>query len=121
MVGILFINHFLACLWAFASKFDSDSNWVLQKTGVKDQSTSSLYLMSFYFITTTVTTVGYGDISPANSLERIFSVVILFIGVMCFASISGSLTSIISQNDNQQAGLKQKMETIQNLKKQYKL
>ena len=103
LVVILFVNHILACLWVFASKFDTENNWVVAKVGgdYSEVTSTELYLMSFYFVTTTVTTVGYGDMSPANSLERVFSIMMLFVGVMCFASISGSLTSMISQSDNQ--------------------
>jgi len=61
--------------------------------------------------------VGYGDISAQNNLEKIFAIFMLFVGVMCFASISGSLSSMITNYDTNQAGLKQKLETLQNLRK----
>ena len=78
-------------------------------------------MVSFYFVSTTVTTVGYGDISAENNLEYIFSIVMLFVGVISFAALSGSLSSMITNYDNQQAGLKQKLETLQRIRKQYKL
>lgn len=123
LVVILFVNHILACLWVFASKFDADNNWVINKVerSPSEVGTAELYLMSFYFVSTTVTTVGYGDMAPANSIERVFSIIMLFVGVMCFASLSGSLTSMITQNDNQQASLKQKMQTLAHIRKNYKL
>lgn len=99
LLVILFINHILACLFVFASKFDED-NWVKAKLGDDKPTTNELYFMAFYFVSTTVTTVGYGDIAPANSVERVFAVIMLFVGVICFASISGSLTSMITQSDN---------------------
>ena len=94
----MLINHTLACLWVFMSKFEPDNNWVKTKIGddYEDYPASSLYLMSFYFVTTTVTTVGYGDISAVSGMERFFSVIMLFIGVLCFASLSGSLASYIT-------------------------
>ena len=48
-----------------------------------------------YFIVQTITTVGYGDYSPANSLERIFVIVLMLIGVIGFAFMSGALSSIL--------------------------
>ena len=30
----------------------------------------SIYLMSFYFIVTTMTSVGFGDVTPNNDMER---------------------------------------------------
>lgn len=122
LVVVLFINHILACLWIFAASL-SDQNWINARLGadVEEQSKADLYLMSFYFVTTTVTTVGYGDINPSNGIERIFSIIMLFVGVMWFATISGSLTSIITQSDNQQAGLRSRLDTLSSLKTQYKL
>jgi hyperpolarization activated cyclic nucleotide-gated potassium channel 2 len=96
--SIILITHILCCLWVFAARMDTENNWV--KTKVPDNydeiSNSSLYLMSFYFVTTTVTTVGYGDITPVNSEERLFSTIMLYIGVLCFASLSGALASQIT-------------------------
>ena len=82
---------------------------------------SSLYLVSFYFVTTTVTTVGYGDIAANNHVERVFAIFMLFVGVGTFSFVSGSLSSIITNYDNSQAVLKQKIATLDQLKKQYKL
>ena len=101
LVVILLINHVLACLWVFCSKLSETGNWVEAKMGDDEISNFALYTMSFYFVSTTVTTVGYGDMSPTNTIERFFTIIMLFVGVICFASISGSLTSIITQNDNE--------------------
>ena len=101
LVVILLINHVLACLWVFCSKLSETGNWVEAKMGDDEISNFALYTMSFYFVSTTVTTVGYGDMSPTNTIERFFTIIMLFVGVICFASISGSLTSIITQSDNE--------------------
>ena len=39
---------------------------------MNDNSTSELYSVSMYFCITTITTVGYGDISGNNAYERVF-------------------------------------------------
>ena len=40
-------------------------------------------------------TVGYGDISGRNTLERIICVMIMIIGVVTFSIVSGQILSII--------------------------
>lgn len=62
-----------------------------QDLGMKD-----MYLTSLYFTVTTITTVGYGDISGTNSLERLICCFLMIMGVLFFSVSSGTLTSIIT-------------------------
>ena len=55
----------------------------------------ALYLTSFYFTISTITTVGYGDISGQNTIERSMGIIIMLIGVMAFSFATGSLSSIL--------------------------
>jgi glutamate mutase epsilon subunit len=59
-----------------------------------------IYLTSFYFTVTTITTVGYGDISGHTDSERIFCIIIMVAGVISFSLASGTLTSIIKNYDS---------------------
>ena len=38
------------------------------------------YISSLYFILTSLTTVGFGNIAPNTAVEKIFSVVVLLLG-----------------------------------------
>lgn len=53
-----------------------------------------------YFITQTITTVGYGDVNPGNIIERIFVIGLMYVGVIVFSFASGSLGSIMQNYDN---------------------
>lgn len=53
------------------------------------------YLTSVYFTVTTITTVGYGDVSISTKMEKIFCIMIMLIGVIAFSFASGSLASIL--------------------------
>ena len=72
---------------------------------IPEDSNMFWYATSLYFVATTVTTVGYGDISPVNSIERGFVNVLMFIGVCAFTFASGALSSILSNQDNANAAL----------------
>jgi voltage-gated potassium channel Kch len=61
------------------------------------------YIMAIYFTITTMTTVGYGDISPNTTVEMVFGISIMVIGVLVFTFISGSLSSIIQNVDSSTA------------------
>ena len=78
-------------------------------------------MMSYYFVTTTITTVGYGDISASNVGERIFSILLLLGGVATFAYASGQMSSIMTNYDSSQVLLKQKLMSLEHLRVKYKL
>ena len=44
----------------------------------------------------TLTTVGYGDITPVTNNEKIITIFLIFIGLFVFSSIVGVITSYFS-------------------------
>ena len=67
--------------------------------GINDMTIWDQYLLSVYFIMTTMTTVGYGDNYATTTPERIFAIVLMIFGVFKFGFVSGALSSIISSFD----------------------
>mmetsp|Transcript_26310 Transcript_26310/g.18666 ORF Transcript_26310/g.18666 Transcript_26310/m.18666 type:complete len:158 (+) Transcript_26310:57-530(+) len=56
--------HIFACLFAMSAQFN-EYNWIVNSE-YEEYSSINLYVISLYFVVTTVTTVGYGDIQPVN-------------------------------------------------------
>jgi hypothetical protein len=54
---------------------DPNSNWLMHY-GHPDATNFQRYYYSFYFTSTTIFTIGYGDIVPINNME-IFCVLIM--------------------------------------------
>ena len=52
--------------------------------GITDPTAGQYYLWSLYWALTTLTTVGYGDITPASDAERVYSIFALLIGALIF-------------------------------------
>ena len=69
-------------------------------TGYEHLNKIEVYTLAIYFVVTTVSTVGYGDISSYNTGERIFCMLLMIIGVSSFSFISGALSSIMSTYDS---------------------
>ncbi len=98
-VAILFVMaHIFGCIWIFVGKSGDEDSWIRTRSFDK-VSPSELYLIALYYTFTTITTVGYGDISGGTGVERVVCILFLFVGVLTYGFIAGSITSIIINHD----------------------
>ena len=79
------------------------------------------YLNAFYFIVTTMTTVGYGDFSGHTTFEQIYCICLMMTGVFIFSMVSGSLASILASFDQVNADLQAKVMFLKRLQTKYEL
>lgn len=99
-------SHFSACFWIFTADLSVDDrqeetiNWIFSNE-FDDVSRSELYLTSLYFSITTMTTVGYGDMSGTNTGERIVCMALMIAGVLFFTYTSGIITNIITNEEEE--------------------
>jgi hypothetical protein len=56
-----------------------------------------------------MTTVGYGDLSGYTTTERIYCIVLMIFGVLCFTFVSGALSSIMANVDHTKAKLEERL------------
>lgn len=70
-------------------------------------STLGLYLIDpsmnnlfddLWFVVVSLTTVGYGDITPSTVFGKVFSLILLIIGVFIFSAITGAISSYFMDN-----------------------
>ena len=85
--------------------------WVVRYDIINDDN-SHKYLMSFYWAITTLTTVGYGDITAKTTEEILFSIVWMFFGVGFYSYIISILTSVLTSEDARQAVMEQKYKQL---------
>ena len=60
---------------------------------------SATYWNAFYYISTTATTIGYGDITPQTEHERLFVMLLEFVGILIFSAISGNIKNVKKEPD----------------------
>ena len=89
---LLAFNLFI-CYHIYIGK-QSYPNWIL-KTNNQDTSFLKLYMISCYFLITTITSVGYGDITCASFTEIIYQIIILTIGVIAYSWIVSTIGNYV--------------------------
>jgi hypothetical protein len=76
MLYLLSVSHFLGCMWVYIGKV-VEGSWIRRPdelVTVDNNSISDVYISSTYWVITTITTVGYGDIKGYTPEEYIFSI-----------------------------------------------
>ena len=116
--GFFLVCHIIGCLWAIGAQFDESGKITWLDNMEEDD---SAYLTAFYFTVTTITTVGYGDISGGTEVEKVFCIFIQVIGVIGFSVASGALASIMTSYDTKNAVLTNKLQKLKKLYKDYSL
>eukprot|EP00602_Paraphysomonas_sp_CaronLab_P011332 CAMPEP_0185040618 /NCGR_PEP_ID=MMETSP1103-20130426/38884_1 /TAXON_ID=36769 /ORGANISM="Paraphysomonas bandaiensis, Strain Caron Lab Isolate" /LENGTH=940 /DNA_ID=CAMNT_0027579995 /DNA_START=676 /DNA_END=3498 /DNA_ORIENTATION=+ len=84
--GICLFTHVFACGWArLTLKRDDGQTWSDSERSRVSDDLYSKYIAAVYWIFTTSTSVGYGDIVPENDAERIYALFVMLIGCLVVA------------------------------------
>ncbi len=81
------VTHWISCGW-------------LKITGITEHnSVATNYISALYWTTTTLTTVGYGDIVPSTNIEKLYASTVMIIGVGFYGYLIGNVVSAITKHD----------------------
>lgn len=91
--------HLFANLWIFVGIMQLRSlkdGWIYQNVQAEIQLEDffSLYISSLYWVLTSYSTVGYGDIRGYTKLEMILQILVTMIGICLFSWMSGLIQNI---------------------------
>ena len=116
IIFILFIHLFI-CLHIFFA-LQKYPNWF---SFVKNQNESfyTTYIASFYFLMTTMTTVGYGDIVCISLYERIFHIILLGIGTIVYSFIISKVGNYLRDQSYEQIKLSKDLNILESIRVTY--
>ena len=120
LIKVCFVGHFLGCFWymtALNAERRGEVTWVDQyaaryEYNLEDYSKTQYYLWSLYWALTTLTTVGYGDIAPANDSERLYASFSVLVGGMIFGFMISQVGTLIASLDRQAALIEEKLDSV---------
>ncbi|XP_023269517.1 potassium voltage-gated channel subfamily H member 6 isoform X2 [Seriola lalandi dorsalis] len=117
MCTFALIAHWLACIWYAIGNVERTSSARIgaMKIGWLDNlaeqigkqyndsdaasgpSIKDKYVTALYFTFSSLTSVGFGNVSPNTNPEKIFSICVMLIGSLMYASIFGNVSAIIQR------------------------
>ncbi|KAJ1409653.1 hypothetical protein B484DRAFT_403143 [Ochromonadaceae sp. CCMP2298] len=92
-------------VWAFTGAgagvcVDNGHTWVsLDSQHLPPHRPLPRYLRALHFVTQTMFTVGYGDISPVSLVEVVFSLWLVLSGTLFYGYVISACTSMLSSHD----------------------
>ncbi|TGN08453.1 ion transporter [Leptospira ilyithenensis] len=102
--------HWVACGWiqlnpAFLAKSDNITR----------------YIRSLYWSVTTLTTIGYGDITPTSNAQTIYTMGVMVVGVGIYGYVIGNISTILSTIDISRIAFQEKLNSVNSFLKYKKL
>jgi len=93
-----FSCHIMGCFWVLVGRYSLDVgevSWLesdingpyVMKDTTGGKHVYSIYLAAFYYSLTTMTSIGYGEITPRNDSERLFAVFLEIVGAIIYGRL----------------------------------
>ncbi|CAG9585595.1 unnamed protein product [Danaus chrysippus] len=110
MLSFTLVAHWLACIWFIIAEKEIqhhrneswDLGWINNlaerlKVPIMNISHSESYVTALYFTCSSLTSVGFGNVSANTLPEKIFSILTMLVGALMHAVVFGNVTAIIQR------------------------
>lgn len=117
LIVSLFI-HLVSCFFYISAKFDDfDIDTWVSRNHLNDVTPSERYLASVYWAITTLATIGYGDIVPFTTTEKIIAMLWMIMGVYVVSFSVGQFTLLYSSQSIRDGLINQMLLTVEDYSK----
>lgn len=106
--------HILACFWILLG-LETGNSWIVNYFSEANNmmfTEDSLYISSIYWVITTLTTVGFGDIRAYNKYEQLYTMGVEFLGIAFFGLIMGTINKVLGEEDGAADIIDSKLEEV---------
>jgi voltage-gated potassium channel len=104
-LGILILWMLMVAHWAACG-------WIVLGNARPDYSAVENYLRAFYWVITTFSTIGYGDITPANIPQIAYTICVEIVGVGMFGYMIGNIASLLANLDVARSKYQEKINRL---------
>ena len=116
IIVILCSLHIAGCYFIFLGK-NIYPGWFAE--GLQSESSIDIYIASIYYVVTTLTTVGYGDITVTTKHQRLFQIVLLIVGTLSYSWLLTYISNYIKKNNEKYIVYEEKMKILEEIRINY--
>ena len=88
------VSHLFASFWCLIGNYllQQESGWIYSNHdgGIQKLDFSSIYVTSIYWVITTFTSIGYGDVYGHTKLEYMYQILVEMVGMCFFGYMMGT-------------------------------
>ena len=95
--------------------------WITIGGGNPDVDNTTRYIRAIYWSVTTLTTIGYGDITPVTNLQTVYTMCIMLVGAGAYGYLVANIASILANSDIVRAQFVDKIQKINTFMKYKKI
>ena len=114
LILFILLMHLTACIHIFVSCM-TFPNWITLNN-LHYSSLPTIYLSSIYFLITTVTSVGYGDIIGKSFIEHCFQIFLLLVGIIAYSWLISSVSNYVKEKNKQNEIFEKKISMLNEIK-----
>lgn len=115
------LRLFIQLFWMGLAAHWFACGWYYLQENVGSAPQGELYLKSLYFITTTITTIGYGDITPKTNIQIMYTIAVQLLGAGFYGFLIGNMASLLANIDITRTRFREKMDQINAFIRHYRL
>ena len=113
--GFFILLHISSCIFVFLLTSDYP-NWT---TTNFDDSKKTNYIAGLYFSLTTIITVGYGDVTGVSYNERLYTIVLMILGVCLYSCVLSILSSLFEDFQTKEKNNKKNIYLLDEIRNKY--
>ncbi len=113
-----FLSHISSCFFIYlGNSSTSQNNWITRNEVGSNK--FDIYITSLYYNLVTIYSIGYGDITPVNLLEKTWVMILMIVGSILYSYAVSSISTIFLEKNIKCVEFERKLTVLESIDSEY--